>query len=273
MFEPTSKQKELLEKKLKLIGKEYYLPEFNTANEFQSYLEKLDKKIKKKFKKQTQTVARKKEKLYNYCIKLLDRFGLYTENKLREKMQTKTSNKEDINYVIEKLKEKNFINDERFAEIYINQQLNKGKGYYHIIKKLNEKGYTGDQKPLEIDEYESLFETLTKIVGNNEFNDLSLQSQRQKLLAKLQRKGYRYNLILNAIKELEEKQQIPKLRYQVHEKFYKEKDIQKDANKVIKKFNFDNLSDYNQKNKFIQKMLYRGYSYDKIKDYLNELES
>ena len=268
MYEPTEKQKELLEQKLKLIWKEYYLPKFQTSREFQEYLNKLDNKIQKQYEKTNQPTSRNKDKLYHYCLNLLNRFGLYTENKLIEKMQTKTSNKENIDSVIKKLKEENLINDEKFAEVFIYQQLNKWKWYYHIIKKLQEKWYTWDQEPTENDEFESLTNTLDKLLQGNEFSDLSSQKQRQKLLAKLQRKWYRFNLILSAVKEFEEQEKIPKLQYQ-EEETTKEKNIQKDANKVIQKFRFNDLSEYKQKSKFIQKMMYRWYTYEEINNYLN----
>lgn len=272
MFQPTEKQKQLLEKKLNLIWKEYYLPEFQNFEDFQQYLEKLDTKIKKRFNKTQNTNLQKnrsKEKLLNYCLNLIDKFGMYTENKLREKMNSKTKTKENIEEIVGKLKKQWLIDDEKYAKMMIEQQLRKGKWYYQIMKKLKEKWYTWNQKPNEEEEKESLQEILDKFIKHKDFKDLSYNKKRQKLLSRLQRKWYRSPIIMETIKEYEQNEKISPVEYKPEDFQKKEKNIEKDSKKVIKKFKFNDLSNYKQKSKFFQKMLYRWYNYDEINEYLN----
>jgi len=102
---------------------------------------------------------------------------------------------EEINYIIEE-KLKNIIQEEDVIESKIRSYKNKGKSKMYIRQKLYERQ---EQKELIEELLETNFEDWELENLKKEYNKIQWKYERQKVIEKLIRKGFRYDDILQII--------------------------------------------------------------------------
>ena len=118
----------------------------------------------------------------------------YTEKQLCEKLQGDGYSEEVIDKTVERLKNERFLDDRRYAENYIFWKA-KERSKNRIFMDLAQKGIDGR---LAEDVYRELLEK--KKIDPSELD----YEEREKLIAKLLRKGFSYDSIKKAFKGSEE---------------------------------------------------------------------
>ncbi|MBQ8424798.1 MAG: RecX family transcriptional regulator [Clostridia bacterium] len=128
----------------------------------------------------------------------------HSKKELYDKLLKKDYNRETIENVLEKLEEYHYIDDEKFAKAFIEQ--NKKYSKMVLSNKLYQKGIDKEiiDRCLEVVEEDDEFnncllvtEKLLKSTKIESFND------KQKLFAKLVRRGFKVDTINNVFSELE----------------------------------------------------------------------
>lgn len=190
---------------------------------------------------------------FNYYEKVLK----YISLRLRTKKEILTYlDKSDLSIscksnIVNKLIENNYINDELYVKYFLNSCIDKNKGVNYFVHRL---------KALDVDiniinKYTSTFNDQNVIHNlveryQKELNNLSkypIYIQKQKIINKMNRNGISANIIDLVVNSLDYKEDISELFL---------KDLNKIKNKTI------------DKNKQIEYLLSRGYSYNLIREYI-----
>lgn len=147
-------------------------------------------------------IASEKKRAFEKAIDYLS-IRMHTKRELFLKLQKKGFDENSINGAFEKLEEYNYIDDYAFAKEYVNQNTKYSK--LVIKNKLMQKGI----KSSIIDEVLNDFEKEDEIKICKKFAEKYLKSKnfklsddKQKIIASLSRKGFKFDIISRAIKEL-----------------------------------------------------------------------
>ncbi|WP_428909533.1 recombination regulator RecX [Niallia sp. Krafla_26] len=200
-------------------------------------------------------------KAYNRAVKYLSRM-MRTEHEIRSFLKEKEIEDPVIQEVIVKLYEYQFLNDEQYAVSYVRTQKNTNdKGPVVIKRELLEKGIKESliDQALKEFSYEEQFNKAQTICQKERFKNKrdSELVLKQKLEQKLLRKGYRSDIISEAISSLQSKEEdeiLQALHYQ-GEKFKKK---------------YANETGFQYKQKMKMALYRKGFPLDLIEDYLRE---
>lgn len=205
-------------------------------------------------------------KLYNYAVNYLS-YQLRTEQEIMDKLKNETENLEKIELVINRLKNLNLLSDRNYAESYVRSVKNEGnKGPKSIFQKLNQKGI--DQQTIEdaINQFYSIDD-----IHNNAFNQAEkiyhknkrypYNKKIEKVKTALMQKGYEFDIINQVIEEAD----FEKNDGNEHDL------INQEGMKIFNKYR--NLS-YNERvMKSKQALVRKGFSFDDINLFFNEIKN
>lgn len=188
-------------------------------------------------------------KVYNYIS-----YQFRSEYEVIKYLEELNATDIQINDIIIKLKSLNMIDDDNLSKLLLNNCITQLKGPKAYKNKLYER------KIDIIYEYseEEQIETIKKAIEKNIDKNIELPALKQKslLMHKLLRDGfdeeYVYRLI-NQIEFVETDEQIERLKQEI--------------NKL--QIKYSKYSDYEKKNKIINSLMLKGYSYNQINLYLN----
>ncbi|GLB59865.1 recombination regulator RecX [Cytobacillus sp. NCCP-133] len=201
-------------------------------------------------------------KAYNTAIQYLSR-RMRSETEVRKHLAEKEVDEPVIQEVVHKLYTYQFLNDEEYAKAFVRTQMNtsdKGKGL--IRTELKQKGISPKSIEEALEEYswEAELETAKRLC-EKQAQKLSRDSSKilkQKLEQMLMRKGFKFEIIQEAISktevEKEEDEELAALKFQ--------------AEKAKKKY--ARLPEFEYKQKMKQTLFRKGFSFDLIEQYLNE---
>lgn len=195
-------------------------------------------------------------------------YGLRTEYEIIEYLKKKEILEESITYALEKLKEYRYIDDEKYAVLFTRDSFNiKKKGPAYIKNKLIAKKVAEhfiEKSILEICTEEEMLDNVYSIIEKEYSKKSDTQSKKiQKITTKLYTNGYSFDIINKAFKIFLENNQDLEDDYNLIEKNY---------NKAYNKFSKKYADKYILKQKITEKLLRDGFSYDKIKNYFEEID-
>jgi SOS response regulatory protein OraA/RecX len=121
----------------------------------------------------------------------------YFSKELKKKLLEKKYPEGEIDALLEALRAQGWINDRELAERFAQRQRDKGYGRRVIAQKLKEKA--GE---LELDLPDPSREELTELIERR--YGKKLPQERERVIRSLLRRGFSYDLILNAIKNYTE---------------------------------------------------------------------
>ena len=134
----------------------------------------------------------------------------YTEKQLREKLQVDGYTEEVIDKTVERLKNERFLDDRRYAENYIFWKA-KERSKNRIFMDLAQKGIDGRlaedvyRELLEKNDIDGESKAVRSFLEKKRIDPSELDyEEREKLIAKLLRKGFSYDSIKKAFKGSEE---------------------------------------------------------------------
>lgn len=136
----------------------------------------------------------------------LTRYCAYQERctfDVQQKMNRLGVPKDEQHHYLKALTEEGYLDDRRFARTFIRGKLHQNHwGFVKISIALRSKGIS---EPLIKESIQSVdsehYRTLLKEIIDRDFHSSMSYTQRQKEIAKLRRKGFELNLILEIIKE------------------------------------------------------------------------
>jgi regulatory protein len=132
------------------------------------------------------------EKAYEKAIQLL-KIRPHHSEELTKKLLMRGFDREVVSAVINKLEEEKLLDNSQFAQMYLEELLrNKSLGFYGFKAKLMQRGIDGSEAESMLKENLSI-EDETKIAQN--LVERSGETDKNKLAQKLQRKGFRSEII------------------------------------------------------------------------------
>lgn len=199
--------------------------------------------------------------VYNYIT-----FKMRSEKEIKDYLEGKGANTALVNKCINDLKNLGYINDYELAKSLMNYIINNHKGPKALQIKLKEKGI--DDKI--IDDVCSLYtsskqeEVINIIMDSliNKYQNEPVKKQKQKIQEKLIRDGFSSNIVFSIVSSLN-------LTFNNQDK------LEKDALKIkdtLNSIKYKDCNKYEIKNKFINKLLLKGYEYKDINNYLYLLD-
>jgi regulatory protein len=203
-------------------------------------------------------------KSYQFAIQFLAK-RMRSEKEIRDYLSKKEIEEPVIQEVIHKLNDQKYINDEEYAHAYIRTQINTtDKGPELIRIELKERGI-GESilKPALVEyslehQVEKAAKIADKFIQKNSRD--STRILKQKLESLLMRKGYSYEVIHMAINETDMiknvDEEMEAIRYQ--------------GDKIQRKYSKFSGFEFEQKLK--QALYQKGFSFDLIEKYLQEIE-
>jgi SOS response regulatory protein OraA/RecX len=213
----------------------------------------LDQETLKKLKK-SDAIAQAK----SYALKKLSTKN-YTPKRLKDALSMVNYSQDVIHHAITDLTKLGYINEEKSFELLLSDFLDyELKGKNALIDKLKKEGF----KKVYIEKLDDLFPSDLELSKAKTLIDQSHQSiggasylkKKQSLKAKLYQKGFSHEITEEAI-----------LYFEKHYLDFDEESALKTLIESNKRYN---LSDYKDKNRFIQKLLRDGFHYEAIKKYL-----
>lgn len=191
-------------------------------------------------------------------------FKMRSENEIKDYLVNKNASNLLIEKCIRDLKNLGYINDNELAKAVMNYTINNHKGPKALEMKLKERGI--DNKIVDAtcklydDDKEN--EVISLIIDSiiSKYQKYPIKKQKQKIQEKLLRDGFSSNIVFN---------QVSKLNLV----FSNDDELEKDILKVVKtlqNYKYKDCKDYEIKNKFINKMLSKGYSYNDISKYIDK---
>ena len=202
------------------------------------------------------------EMLYLKAIHFLS-YQMRTIAEVKTSLKKTTKNNQLIQKVIQELKSNNYLNDAQFVTQYVSEKIEFDLvGPKYIKDRLIKKGVHYDlieqalQSYTEDMQFDKIFQIIQKETAYKQkkpFQKVYL-SLKQKLITK----GFQLNIIESAL--LSQKEVI---EAQIDEVKLLEMEYQK----LIKSFR---LEDFNEKTKFIQKLMGKGFRYEDILTLLNK---
>lgn len=241
--------------KYKKIGKNKYNIYFNDnmINIYEDIIFKYDLLLKKEIDIETLDKLIDDNKYYEAYYLLLNYIEIKMRNKKELTNYLKRKNIEDkyIDFAINKIEQLGLLNDKKYIECFINDKINlTSDGPYKIKRCLIDSGFNENN----IDEYLNTFSDeiwsskLDKIINKKliSLKNKSYYAIINKLKIDLFNLGYDKSMIEDKLSNIE----------------YNNDNIKKEYNKAIKKYK-------NDKNKVINYLLRKGYSYEEVNNISN----
>ena len=139
--------------------------------------------------------------LWNKSLDILSRRE-HSVSELRNKLIRFNPDPNDLKDVIERLITSNFLDDKRFASAFIRSKAESGYGPNYISQYLTKKGIPSDKYDiysLEIDWEDKCLTQFNKKRRNKEINF----KEKEKILRFLAYRGFSYEIIKNALKDID----------------------------------------------------------------------
>lgn len=186
-------------------------------------------------------------------------YQMRSEYEVREYLQKNYVNDQDTDEIIDKLKELKFIDDNELCKLILESTINTLKGPNNFIQKVKQRKLDVNLKDYLYDkdiEEEVIQKVIVKNVSKKE--TLPLKKQKEQLYSKLIRDGFSNDLINHYINKVE---------------FTDKSDISldKELNKLMRKH--QDLDDKTKKNKIINSLIKKGYSYTQINSKINSIDN
>lgn len=152
------------------------------------------------------------EKAVNDAAKQLSYRDL-SKSMLLEKLISKGHSEDAAEYAIAYLEQRNLLDDKRYAETLLRSYARKGYGTRRINQELKKRGLSKDYYEEIYQEYETDFSLLHSLLDKKLKGDTSDRKEIQKAIAFLQRRGFSWSEIKQAldsyIKEYKEDEFYP----------------------------------------------------------------
>ena len=247
-----------------IIGNELikvYLENENISISLEDYYQ-YDLKNRKDLDEDLYRELKQKEKLskaYQSCLRKLSMKD-HTIKQIRDHLLKKDLAKEEIDRIILKLKEYNLLNDEKYCQNKIVSYENENLSYNQIRQRLIKDGvheelirkYLQKDEDRENEKVEKLAEKYARTVRNK-----SLNSTKSAIISKLVNSGFSFSDSKDAVDklQLENQNEVELLR----------KEYEKALLKYRKKY-----VGYELKQRLISNLLQKGFSYDDIREILED---
>lgn len=201
-----------------------------------------------------------KEKYFSKVLNYIS-YQMRSEKEIKDYLFEKEASYEIVDYVIERLKTLNYVNDELLSEIILKECIKKQKGPKVLENKLFSKGISSDISQNILKNYtndiqnEIIDSIALKFIDSN--TKLPIKKQKQKLQSKLMYNGfdsYLVNAKINSYHYVDES----------------DEDLKKQVRLLIEKY--DNNLNYETKKKIMNKLVLKGYEYQKIKESFSSLD-
>jgi len=200
-----------------------------------------------------------KDKYFSKVLNYIS-YQMRSEKEIKDYLLEKEASHEIVDYIIERLKTLNYLSDELLSEMILKECIRKQKGPKVLENKLFSKGITSDiiqnvLKNYTDDIQNEIIDSISlKFIDSN--TKLPIKKQKQKLQSKLIYNGfdsYLVNAKINSYNYVDES----------------DEDLKKQVRLLIEKY--DNNLSYENKKKIINKLVLKGYEYQKIKECFNSL--
>ena len=139
--------------------------------------------------------------LWNKSLDILSRRE-HSVSELKNKLKRFNPDPSELLDVLERLKTSNFLDDARFASSFIRSKAQSGYGPNYISQYLAKKGISSDQYDmysLEIDWKDECLTQFNKKRRNQKINF----KEKEKILRFLAYRGFSYEIIKNALKDID----------------------------------------------------------------------
>lgn len=193
------------------------------------------------------------QKHLSYALNLVNQYA-YTTKKLERKLLNRKIDQKTIEAIINYLNKNHLLDDKAFALDYALTLLNRYKGPYFIKKRLKELGIIDADIDLALnslktkDINETLINYLKKL--DQQYSRKNVINKRDKIIRAAVSRGWPINEVNNALKRIK----LNKTNY--------ESAVKKDYEKIKRQ--------YDERNKIINALKRKGYSYSKIKAVMEE---
>lgn len=196
-------------------------------------------------------------KVYNYIS-----YQMRSEKEIEQYLLDLGCTKEISNSIITRLKNLMLIDDKSLSKAILNSCINNHKGPNYYLKKLKDRKIGIIHEYNKDDEVETLIEAIEK--NKLKKTKYPVQKQKQLLIQKMLRDGFSDNLVYKHIHEIEfEDESKETLLKEIDKLFYKyTKNISLE----------DKKSKYEIKQKIINNLMNKGYSYKDIITCINNSE-
>jgi len=150
----------------------------------------------------------KKERIpstpFNKALKYLSYKNRSTKE-IYDYLKKKEYSESDINQAIGKLIEYKFLDDNNFSEMFIRDRQLKGKSKRFISYELKQKGINKDTSEESLNNANDDLLTASEYIEKriNQFNRLDPEKRKQRIVGRLQSRGYSWDVIKEVIKKFD----------------------------------------------------------------------
>lgn len=150
-------------------------------------------------------ITDKKSLTLKYCLSLLSKRD-YAEAEIAKKLRLRGTDNQETVDAISYLKQKNFINDQRYAVNYCKNHFSRGEirlKYELKMRGIKEEDIKSTLGSFSFDHFNLRAEELAqKWLAKNHLKFQNTNDLKNKLMAKLARQGFSYDIISNTITKL-----------------------------------------------------------------------
>lgn len=138
-------------------------------------------------------------KAKNYALRCLSLKSYYSEE-LRRAMRKKLHSEEHIEQAVEDCFRLGYLNDEEWLRAFVQGQLSRKKSHIAIVAKLLAKGVPAEKRKELLENLEPSTEAITDLLKSKYAKrNLADFKERQKVIAALARRGFRFEDIMAAV--------------------------------------------------------------------------
>lgn len=205
----------------------------------------------------------RQQKDYQYALTIVSRFS-YTTFEIRTKLRNRNVSEKDIDEIVTKLEQLNYVNDYHYAEERIRYLIiTKKESKRSVIQKLRQKGLSDEVINKYLNEYINEEEVIEKLALKTvpKHARHSLRYAQDKVIAFLLRRGFKYEDVRNAIKN------IPFSQY-----INEGENIKKDRQSLLKKKVDPKLATNEKKKILYNELMKLKYNSFLINNVLEELD-
>jgi len=142
---------------------------------------------------------------FNKALKYLSYKNRSTKE-IYDYLKKKEFSESEIEEAINKLIEYKFLDDNNFSEIFIRDRQLKGKSKRLISYELKQKGINRDTAEKSLESADNDLKTAKQYIEKriHQFNRLDLEKRKQRIIGRLQSRGYSWDIIKTVLKQIGE---------------------------------------------------------------------
>lgn len=196
----------------------------------------------------------KQNKYFNKALHYLS-YKMRSIFEMKQYLQNKNASQKDIEVIITRLKNLGYLDDIVFAEGVFDYCLRNNRGPYYLKHQLEEKKVSEKIINKILAKYSEKLEQerITDIINKEapKIKTYPINKQKQKVVSKLLRNGFNHSIVYEIINS-----------YPFQDE--SDKRLQSDYQKIISKYNRQDLSNKEVRTYIINNLLRKGYEYQKI---------